>query len=148
MAKHPELRPISFAPNSLGPSLPDKQMKLSPQHKLWINSPLNALYCEYDTLLISAKHLTNGTTIKVDHTTQGEEYIHLLFDCHEIIYADGVETESFNPGEWAMGLMEAEAKLELDIQFPHLRDTNMLPGFNLYPTVKTHEALVISRAFA
>ncbi len=146
MKKYPQLRPISFAPNSLGKSIPNKEMKLSPQHKLLITSPINQMYFEHSSLLVAAKHLVNNTTITIDKSDEGIEYIHLLLDRHEVIYADGTEAESFNPGAWALGIMEAEAKMELDLLFPELRSSDTLHNFSTYPTVKAHEAVLISKA--
>lgn len=48
------------------------------------------------------------------------EYVHILFDRHEIIFAENVPTESFYPGgEGFLGL-DKEARDEISAVFPCL----------------------------
>lgn len=49
------------------------------------------------------------------------ECIHLMFDRHEVISAEGVLTENFFPGQMALGPDDAEMRAELERIFPQLR---------------------------
>ena len=48
-------------------------------------------------------------------------YLHVMFDQHEVIYANGVPTESFHPGAESMDSIDAPAREELFQIFPELR---------------------------
>jgi hypothetical protein len=52
--------------------------------------------------------------------TQGVRYIHLLFDAHELIEAEGAWTESFQPAARTLGGMDAEQREEIELLFPEL----------------------------
>ena len=52
------------------------------------------------------------------------EYFHILFDGHEIIFAEGAEAESFHPGEQALSTLEDAAREELLTLFPELAETS------------------------
>jgi hypothetical protein len=50
------------------------------------------------------------------------EYFHILFDAHQIIFAEGAPTESFFPGGTALGSLEEETRAEIIELFPELAD--------------------------
>ncbi|MEM9228823.1 MAG: Hint domain-containing protein, partial [Pseudomonadota bacterium] len=47
------------------------------------------------------------------------EYFHVLFDRHQVIFAEGAATESFHPGE-ASDAMSDATRAEILELFPHL----------------------------
>ncbi|MDU8913534.1 Hint domain-containing protein, partial [Aestuariicoccus sp. MJ-SS9] len=47
-------------------------------------------------------------------------YIHIMFEAHQIIFAEGVPSESFYPGPMAMKMMAKDARRELETLFPQL----------------------------
>ncbi|MEZ5674816.1 MAG: Hint domain-containing protein [Thalassovita sp.] len=66
---------------------------VSPEHRLFIYQRSDELGVGRSELLIRARHLVNGTTI----TRQDGgfvEYFQLLFDAHQIIYAEGIAAET------------------------------------------------------
>lgn len=66
---------------------------VSPQHRLFIYQRLDALKPGQRELLVRAGLLVNGTT--VTQTPGGfVDYVQVLFDRHEIIYAEGIAAES------------------------------------------------------
>lgn len=70
---------------------------VSPQHKLLITGWRAELFFGRSQALVAAKHLVNGDTI-VPHPMPVVDYLHLIFDAHEIIYAEDCPTESFDLG--------------------------------------------------
>lgn len=48
-------------------------------------------------------------------------YFHLLFDRHEIIFANGAPTESFFPGPEAMDALDRDQRVESEAIFPDLQ---------------------------
>lgn len=108
--------PIRFAPGALDN---DAVLMVSPQHRMLIRGWQAELLFGEDEVLVPAKHLLNGDTIvrAPQHTI---DYIHLVFDAHQIIFAQGIPSESFFPGHvvaQSQGLVRAElADLVLDAQ--------------------------------
>ena len=79
-------------------------------------------------VLIAAKHLVNGTSICI--AAGGTvEYVHVLFDRHEIISANGLDSESFLPGAQTETLFEEQVLSEICALFPEL-DTRTGEGYS------------------
>jgi len=122
MMAYPELRPIRIRKNAFGEGLPQRDMWVSPQHRMLIKSDKIQLEYGEDEVLIPAKALLNDLTVTVDYGIRATQYIHILFDRHEIIFANGAATESFHPGHSSVSAIEDAAKDELFEIFPELRD--------------------------
>lgn len=68
-----------------------------------------------------AVHLTETLPgVRIAHGKREVTYIHLMFDTHQIIFAEGAPSESFYPGPMAMQMMSGEAVRDLNRQFPKL----------------------------
>jgi hypothetical protein len=48
------------------------------------------------------------------------EYVHLLFDRHEIIFSEGLATESFLPGPHVLSDLDAAEQAEVLALFPQI----------------------------
>jgi hypothetical protein len=64
----------------------------------------------------------------VDETKKDVEYFHVLFDEHEIMFTEGLPTESFHPGEYALREMDEAARNELLTLFPEFMAQKGLPS--------------------
>jgi hypothetical protein len=66
---------------------------VSPDHRLFVYQRRDALGAGRPDLLVKARHLVNGDSVYVQ---EGGfvDYFQLLFDRHEIIYAEGIAAES------------------------------------------------------
>ena len=98
------LAPVRFAPGALGNR---RALQVSPQHRMQIDGWRAELLFGDPQVLVRAKDLVNGTTIT---RAEGGEvtYHHILFDRHEIVFAEGVASESFQPGALALAAVEPE----------------------------------------
>jgi hypothetical protein len=57
-------------------------------------------------------------------------YIHLLFDRHQVLWANGLESESFHPASMPLDGIEEGQRGELLERIPELgRDTSLYGGF-------------------
>lgn len=115
------LRPVRIRKDAFGPGLPCRDMRVSPQHRMLISSPEALLQFDTKEVLVPAKSLVNGHSIDIDQTCKPTEYIHILFDNHEILTAEGLQTESFHPGAMGLDAIEEASRDELFEIFPELR---------------------------
>jgi len=115
------LRPVMVKKHAFGHNMPQHDMQLSPQHRIHHESHLSTLRFGFREVLVPAKSLINNTTVLQDNRLKKIDYIHILFDRHEIIYAEGLACESFHPGEMAIGAIEDAARNELFDVFPELQ---------------------------
>jgi Ca2+-binding RTX toxin-like protein len=133
-----------FAPISIASSVMGGQEALlvSPQHRVLFTGYQAELLFGESEVLIAAKHMVNGRDVTVS-PRDAVTYIHIMFDRHEIIYADGIGTESFYAGDMALGAIDAAAREELFAIFPELRSA---PGHHrdtARSCLRRHEARLL-----
>ncbi|MBC7739820.1 MAG: Hint domain-containing protein [Candidatus Saccharibacteria bacterium] len=140
----PKLKPIRMDAGSLGAGLPVRTMTVSPQHRMLLQDPRAEMLFGEAEVLVAAVHLTSLKGVE-QVLPAGVTYIHLLFDAHEIILADDVWTESFQPADRTLGCMDAEQRAEIEALFPDLRgDFRNFPAARM--TLKGFEARVMLAA--
>ena len=83
--------------------------------------------------------LVNDRTIRreIGNTV---EYFHMLFDVHEIVYAEGSPSESFHPGQQGWGALAEEARAEILDLFPMLEEDFSAYGPSVRRSLKASEA--------
>jgi len=116
----PSLRPIRISANAFGPGLPARPLTVSAQHRILLGDWRAELLFGAGEVLVPAKGLLNDRTIRVDHDATEVEYFHVLFDRHEIMLTEGLPTESFHPGDYALKEIGDGARAELLKLFPEL----------------------------
>ncbi len=146
LAAHPNFAPIRIAQGALGKGLPQRDMMVSPQHRmLMVGSRAELLFGEHE-VLVAATHLVGCPGVS-RAVVPGVVYIHLLFDRHEIIQADGAWSESFQPGDLTFAGMDDAQRNELLALFPDLQSVSSLPEYRTARrALKAHEARVLLSA--
>ncbi|MEO0863459.1 MAG: Hint domain-containing protein, partial [Pseudomonadota bacterium] len=144
--RNPEFQPILIRQGALGKDLPERDMLLSPQHRMLVTSDLAEVMFQEREVLVPAKHLTGLDGVD-QVTTDTVSYLHLMFDQHEVVLADGAWSESFQPGDQSLRGVGADQRAEILSLFPELET---LAGHDAYPaarpSLKRYEAeLLISR---
>ncbi|WP_147105996.1 Hint domain-containing protein [Tateyamaria sp. syn59] len=71
----------------------DRDLIVSPDHRLFIYQRKDRLGAGRSELLVKARHLVNGDSVTVQDGGF-VDYFELLFDTHQIIYAEGIAAES------------------------------------------------------
>ncbi|MEO9573897.1 MAG: Hint domain-containing protein [Tateyamaria sp.] len=71
----------------------DRDLIVSPDHRLFIYQRKDRLGAGRSELLVKARHLVNGESVIVQDGGF-VDYFELLFDSHQIIYAEGIAAES------------------------------------------------------
>ena len=117
LTAHPNLRPVLIQPGALGNPWP---ILVSPQHGVLLE----------DDHLVRATHLArNIKGARIAHGKRTITYIHLLFDAHQIIFANGIMAESFYPGPQGLHMMPLSAREEMMTLFPDFLRPRMTLGF-------------------
>ncbi|MBE9476583.1 MAG: Hint domain-containing protein [Proteobacteria bacterium] len=117
---------------------------VSPQHRMVVEGWKPELLFGEREVLAAAKHLINNDTIYVQ--TGGDvEYFHMLFDTHQIVFANGAASESFHPGEVGMSALADDARDEIYTLFPELRSDITAYGPSARTSLKGHEAKVLAQ---
>ena len=78
-----------------------RDLRVSPQHRMQIDDWRAALWFGAPRVLVAAQHLINGTTIRRAPTCR-VTYLHMLFDHHAIVLAEGIPAESLHLGQTAL----------------------------------------------
>ena len=131
--------PILIKAGALGNT---RDLKVSPQHRLLLGGWEAEILFGDAEVLVAAKHLVNDSTIL--RVEGGEvEYFQMLFDTHEIVFAEGAPSESFHAGEVGYGALAEEARAEILTLFPELQ----MGDFGKYGTssrctLKANEGIV------
>ncbi len=102
----PHLRPIRFRAGALGIGRPDEDLLVSPQHRMLVRGAAAQALFNAPEVLVSADHLVNDQTILVDHAMREVTYVHILLERHNIVWANGMETESFHPSNTSLDMVE------------------------------------------
>ena len=104
-----KLRPVLIPKGVFGAT---RDLFLSRQHAIMI---------ERDHLA-RAVHLIDlkGVPIRIAHGRKQVTYFHLMFDAHEVLFAENVPAESFYPGPMALKMLDPEAHAEIRLIFPGL----------------------------
>ncbi|RUS59289.1 hypothetical protein EGN72_15210 [Pseudorhodobacter sp. E13] len=140
LAAQPNFNPVRIRAGALGDNLPCRDMTVSPQHRMLISGPRAEMLFGEAEVLVAALHLVNDRSI-VRAWPQQVTYIHLLFDEHEIIRADGAWTESFQPGDQTLHSIDSPQRAELLALFPELAQGDFYPAARI--TLKAYEAKVL-----
>ncbi len=133
--------PILIRKGALGNT---EDLRVSPQHRILLSGWRAEVNLGMPEVLVPAKSLINGETILRE--TGGEvEYFHIMFDRHELVYAAGIQSESFHPGEMGWRALPDGSREEILTLFPELRDGGVKAyGATARPAIKSREVQFLS----
>ncbi|MDR5654913.1 Hint domain-containing protein [Ruixingdingia sedimenti] len=116
----PQLRPVRIRAGAMGIGRPDRDLLVSPQHRMLVRgAPAQALFGTPE-VLVAAEHLVNGQTVAVDMALREVTYVHVLLEAHQIVLANGLETESFHPAYAALDTLDPASREGLFALMPGL----------------------------
>ncbi|WP_298292260.1 Hint domain-containing protein [uncultured Litoreibacter sp.] len=131
--------PIRFDAGVLGNS---RALWLSPQHRVQFKGwQADYLFGER-AVLVAAHSFVDGRTVR---RVEGSfvTYFHVMFDRHEIIFSEGVPTESFFAGDTTLRAMDEDTRAELRLLFPDLEQGADMHARTVLKTLKAPEARVL-----
>lgn len=122
LATREQLRPVRIRAGALGQGLPRRDLLVSPQHRILVRSRIALRMFGAAEILVAAKQLLQIEGIDIATDLAEVEYVHFLFDRHEIVLAEGAETESLHTGPEALKSVGPAAREEIFAIFPELRE--------------------------
>ena len=134
--------PIRIAADTFGAH---RELLVSPLHRILIRDSLAEILFGEAEVLVAAKDLVNDRSVR---RVEGGmvEYVHIMFDQHEVVFSEGLATESFLPGPQTTECFERETLAEICALFPEL-DPETGKGYSpaARRTLKHFEAQVLLR---
>ena len=132
--------PVRFDKGAIGNT---RALWLSRKHRVLVTGWKAELLFGADCVLVTAEDLIN------DHSVRARpggmvEYYHLLFDDHQIIYADGAEAESYHPGRLGLRGMSDAHRNEIFDLFPELAADTFSYGATAFQALKSYEGRLLA----
>ncbi len=139
--QHPELCPIEIDAGALGPQTPTRRTRVSPQHRLLVANAMMAALFDQPRMLCAAHALVGQAGVRQLPPGAAVEYVHVLFDQHEVVFVDGHASESFYPNEAALSALSPLARTELFALFPDIESAALSV---VYPVMSQAEAALLN----
>ena len=139
----PHLRPIRISPGALGIERPEKELLVSPEHRLLVRGRAAQALFNTPEVLVSARDLINDTNVRVDLNVREVTYVHLMVNRHQVLWANGVETESFHPANTALSTLSDEDRGRLVAMRPELEHDPHAYGNYARRNLSSSEAAIL-----
>ncbi len=122
--------PIRFEAGALGAH---DAVEVSPNHRVLVTSARATLLFGEPEVLVKAKDLVNDSTIRPREDGQPVIYVHLLFDRHEIVRGNGLDSESYHPGHETVESFDPDTRDEILRLMPN---TDAMMGYGYGPAAR------------
>ena len=137
--------PVRIARGALGGDLPLRDLTVSPQHAMLLRDCELKVHFDSSEVFVRARHLIGLPGIERIER-QVVEYFHIMLDGHDVIYAEGAETETFFPGPASRKWLTEQGRARLSALYPSLtQDDAPSPFPTAHPMLKAYEACVARR---
>lgn len=136
----PHLKPVCICTGALGEGLPRADLLVSPQHRILIVSKVAERMFGQKEIFVPAIKLVGADGIVQVGSVAPITYVHLLFETHQVIFANGAPAESLHTGPQALQALPKKARKEIFEVFPELGATGQTTPL-ARPTVQ-RQALV------
>ena len=97
LRRHPHLRPVRLRRGALRDGCPVEDLCVSPAHRIVVSGRKARDLFGCEEVLVRAGDMIDYAKVTQDPALHGVVYMHLLLESHQIIFANGVATESFHP---------------------------------------------------
>ena len=115
-------KPVEIKPGALGPGVPRRTLVVSPQHRMVLAGPEIAETFKVPEVFAIAKALISLKGVRRMLGRRQISYYALLFDRHEVIFAEGTRSESFRPGPVALDGFSQQHRAEIYRLYPGMID--------------------------
>lgn len=97
-----------------------RALRVSPTHRMVISGPRAAALFGAEEVLVCAKDLIGLEGVR-RAGCGAVDYVHVLFDRHQIIFAEGAPSESLNPSNTMLDDLGKQSRDEILSLFPELK---------------------------
>jgi hypothetical protein len=142
----PRLRPVRIRVGALGLERPDQELLVSPEHRMLVSGAVARDLFNTPEVLVAAKDLIDGRRIVTDVQARFVTYIHLLLPDHNVVWANGIETESFHPANTALDSLDPRDREMLLARHPQLTFDPLTYGGFARRNLSAPEAAILMQA--
>ncbi|WP_417269877.1 Hint domain-containing protein [Celeribacter sp.] len=128
LERHKSLMPVLIEKGALGGELPERDLVVSPEHRLLLAADRKALYAQHHDTLSAAKHLVGLPGIS-QFKPLDVSYVHFQFENAEVVLTNGFWSECFHPAAKRISDHDADARDELYRLFPELAERYGVKGY-------------------
>ncbi|MEP2783411.1 MAG: Hint domain-containing protein [Pseudoruegeria sp.] len=130
-----DFAPIRIRAGAYGNST---DLHVSPQHRMLCTDWRAELMFGAEEVLVAAKFLIDDFNVRPVPCAE-VTYVHLMFDQHQIVFANDAPSESYFPGHHTLGELAADTAAEIYALFPDLQTNPKTYGSTARPTLNRSE---------
>ncbi len=135
-----KMAPVRIARDTFGQH---GAVMVSPLHRILVQNEHAELLFGTSEVLAAARDLIDDKRVRQIEGGQ-VHYVHLLFDRHQVVWSEGLQSESFLPGPQTTHCFEAETIAEICEIFPEIDPlTGAGYGPSVRPALKRFEARLL-----
>jgi len=147
LAANPALLPVRVFAGALGGGQPDRDLTVSPQHRVLLSGPAMELQFATSHALVPAVSLADGRHGTRCAGAAPVTYYHILLDTHEILIANGAPAESLWLGPGAIEAITPAQKKEIEMIFSS-DDLDQIHPLPCNMVLNAHEGRLAAMALA
>lgn len=140
----PDLRPVRLRSGAIDGTVPEPDLIVSPQHRIVLQGEIAQSLFGTPEVLVTARDLKDDRGILTDYGMGEVTYVHILLPRHEIVWANGVETESFHPASTDLHTVTEDQRARLLAIAPGIEADPHSYGDAARKTLNAEEAAIFS----
>jgi len=144
----PELRPVRIRAGAFEAGRPDRDLLVSPKHRLLVQGAMAKSLFNTEEVMVAAELLVNDHSILVDYNVAATTYHHLMMEDHQVLFANGVETESFHPASTTLDTLDAQDRDRLLGLMPGVEHDPLSYGDFARRDLSQSEAAILNHALS
>lgn len=143
MKVDPNVRPIRLREGALDRDVPDAGLLVSPDHRIVLRGARARSLFNAEEVLVKARDLVNDHSVLRAQNLTHVTYIHMMLEQHEIVFANGVATETFHPASAALGSLRTEEQGRLLQRVPEIKGNPLAYGAYARRTLSASDAAIL-----